>query len=633
MTLLTLSLLLLTPPLANPQEKGNYFTITVEDDQTGRGVPLVELRTVNNVRYYTDSNGVVAFREPGLMNGRVFFSVKSHGYEFPKDGFGYRGVAMDVKEGGSARLKIKRLNVAERLYRVTGAGIYRDSILVGKSVPLKEPLLNAQVFGSDSVVNAVYRGKYYWFWGDTNKPGYPLGNFQVTGATSELPGRGGLDPGAGVNFTYFVGKDGFARPMSALPGEGPTWIEGLTTLRDEAGRERVLATYMKIRAPLEVYGRGLVQFDDEKQRFEKVAEFDLQAPVYPGGHPFQRTEGGVSYVYFGNPFPLVRVRAEAKTLRDLSKYEAFTCLKEGSRFGRPELDRVADGSLHFSWKRNTPEVGPKEQAEFVKKGMLKSNEVLLPLQDVDSGMPVQTSSGSVNWNAYRSRWVMLAVQLAGSSFLGEVWYAEADTPLGPWVYARKVVTHDRYSFYNPKQHPLFDAKGGRLVYFEGTYSHTFSGNAEQTPRYDYNQIMYRLDLADDRLTLPVPVYRQPCSGDNAAFRLGRTSDTSGMQEIAFFALDRPRPGSVPVYAERVGQAEWCLKTKKNPTAKQTPIFHALPDVADKSPATSECLYEFVHADGRRHYTTDSAWSGPGYRRTREPICRVWKNPHPKVHLP
>ena len=30
---------------------GKYFKITVVDEQTGRGVPLVELRTVNGVRY------------------------------------------------------------------------------------------------------------------------------------------------------------------------------------------------------------------------------------------------------------------------------------------------------------------------------------------------------------------------------------------------------------------------------------------------------------------------------------------------------------------------------------------------------------------------------------------------------
>ncbi|MEZ6059256.1 MAG: hypothetical protein R3C19_02730 [Planctomycetaceae bacterium] len=57
------------------------------------------------------------------MNQQVFFHVASHGYEFPADGFGYHGTRVKTVPGGSATLKIKRTNVAERLYRVTGAGI------------------------------------------------------------------------------------------------------------------------------------------------------------------------------------------------------------------------------------------------------------------------------------------------------------------------------------------------------------------------------------------------------------------------------------------------------------------------------------------------------------------------------
>ena len=62
---------------------GECFMIKVVDDQTGRGVPLVELRTTSNVRYYTDSQGIIAFCEPGLMNQQVYFEVFSHGYECP----------------------------------------------------------------------------------------------------------------------------------------------------------------------------------------------------------------------------------------------------------------------------------------------------------------------------------------------------------------------------------------------------------------------------------------------------------------------------------------------------------------------------------------------------------------------
>src|SRR5260370_38096420 len=168
-----------------PQNPPRPFAIIVVDDQTGRGVPLVELRTVNNIRLVTDNNGVVAFGEPGLMNQRVFFHVSSHGYEFPKDGFGIRGQALQISPGSEATLRIKRINIAERLYRVTGGGIYRDSLLAGRKVPLKEPALDSQVLGSDSVLNGIYRGKIYWFWGDTNRPTYPLVKFHVTGAPSE----------------------------------------------------------------------------------------------------------------------------------------------------------------------------------------------------------------------------------------------------------------------------------------------------------------------------------------------------------------------------------------------------------------------------------------------------------------
>src|SRR6476620_11053615 len=70
---------------ANPAA---YFTIEVVDEQTGRGVPRAELETCYHVRFYTDSAGLVAFNEPGLMNCKVFFTVTSHGYEFPKDMFG-----------------------------------------------------------------------------------------------------------------------------------------------------------------------------------------------------------------------------------------------------------------------------------------------------------------------------------------------------------------------------------------------------------------------------------------------------------------------------------------------------------------------------------------------------------------
>ena len=41
-----------------------------------------------------------------------------------------------------------------------------------------------------------------------------------------------------------------------------------------------------------------------------------------------------------------------------------------------------------------------------------------------------------------------------------------------------------------------------MIYPERSYVNTFSGNPHPTPYYEYNQIMYRLDLSDPRLKLP-----------------------------------------------------------------------------------------------------------------------------------
>jgi hypothetical protein len=475
------------------------FAIEVVDEATGRGVSLVELTATSGVTYVTDSAGLVAFDDAVLMNQRVFFHVKSHGYEFAADGFGMRGVALEAVPGGSARIKIKRLNIAERLYRVTGEGVYRDSVMLGREPPIKSPLLNAKVSGSDSVMNAQYRDRLYWFWGDTNWPAYPLGLFHTPGATSRLPAKGGLDPARGVNLEYFMGDNGFARATAKMPGEGPTWISGVAVLRDASGRERMLCGYSKIKPPLTVYRRGIAEWNDEANEFRLVSEFDAAAPLFPDGHPLLVREGDAEYVYFASPYPLVRTRATAESYKDLASYESFTCLAAGSTLAEPVIDRDESGRVRYAWKRGTPPVDGRQQAKLVREGKLRPDEGWLKLRDSGSGKEVIAHAGSVAWSAYRKRYVMIAVQIFGTSMLGEIWYAEAEAPIGPWTSAVKIVTHDKYSFYNPKQHPYFDQEGGRVIYFEGTYTHTFSGNEQRTPRYDYNQIMYRLDLADERL--------------------------------------------------------------------------------------------------------------------------------------
>ena len=494
--------LLTAPTLRAGADAGRYFTIEVVDAQTGRGVPMVELRMTNSIRYWTDSAGRVAFHEPGLMGREVFFGVSSHGYTYPADGFGSRGKRLRTTPGGKARIKVTRTNPAERIYRITGGGIYRDSVLLGLRVPTKKPVLNGRVMGQDSTQAAVYRGKVYWFWGDTQRESYPLGNFATAGATSELPPKG-LSPDVGVDLTYFVDAKGFARKMAPMTAKGMIWIDALMTLPDKTGRQRLLCHYSRMKSLGERTEHGMMVFNDTTATFEKVAEFPARARLAPAGQALGVTVKGVRYIYFTPAgYPLVRVRADWDSVMTPKAYEAFTPLKPGSAFGTqaPEVHRGADGKTVWSWQADTAAVDPAGQERLVKAGKIRRDEAPLTLRDVETGKAVRPHRGSVRWNAHRRRWIMICCQSGGSSsYLGEIWYAEADAPEGPWGKARKIVTHDRYSFYNPVHHAFFDAKGGRIIYFEGTYTRTFSSAPQATPRYDYNQIMYRLDLDDPRL--------------------------------------------------------------------------------------------------------------------------------------
>jgi hypothetical protein len=482
------------------------FAIQVVDDQTGRGVPLVELRTVSNVRYYTDSAGFVAVDDPALMGQAVYFNVFSHGYERVADGFGKRGQRFEVTPGGSGQIKITRRNIAERLYRITGEGIYHDSVVLGRPVPIKKPLINALVTGQDSTQRAIYKGKIHWFWGDTNRMAYPLGHFGTAAATSDLPSNGGLDPSAGIDLDYLVGDDGFSRPVFEKEGNHPVWLDGLMVLKGPDGAERLVGMAAVVKGVSETVARRLSVFDDETGMFQTLKDVPLDAPLYPASHPLAVDVDGVPYLYGGVTFPNVRWKADWAAVQDLSGYEAFTCLAPGERFKRDQtkLERDSVGKLVWAWKRDTAGLGHRQLRQLVDAKLIRADEAWPLTMDVETKKPVSLLIGSVAYNRYRRKYAAICTEHGGkSSYLGEIWYAEADRPEGPWPWARKVVTHDRYSFYNPVQHPFFEQDGGRVIYFEGTYVTTFSREDEDaTPRYDYNQVMYRLDLSDPRLALP-----------------------------------------------------------------------------------------------------------------------------------
>ncbi len=645
---------------ASPDD-ARFFAIRVVDAATGRGVPLVELKTPHEIRYYTDSAGRVAVREPGLMGERVFFKVRSPGYRMPKNGW-FRGFRVRLTPGGSKTVEIHRAQPAQRLYRVTGAGIYRDTVLLGKATPVEHPLLNAGVAGQDSVVNTIYRGKLYWFWGDTKRASFPLGNFQVTGAVSRLPGDGGLPPSKGVNLDYFADGEGFVRKMCPMEGSDPVWIRGLMVLSHE-GEPTMVCHYAQMKSLGEKRRQGIAVWNDEKEVFEKRTEFPLDAPLHPFRNPIRVQVDGAEWFYFSCPYPVVRVRATLDHILDPKKYQAFTCLKPGARWDAddPPIERDASGDPVWGWKADTARLhgrpgrpfseGTESSAEkpstdavarfrenydrerFLRsKGKLSSDAGLVHLRSAKTGEPAIVQRASVYWNDYRKKWILIGNGL-GPTSLGDVWYAEGDTLLGPWVYARRVATHGHYSFYNTKQHPYFDQDGGRTVYFEGTYSARFSTkNVRPTPRYNYNQLMYRLDLTDEALSLPSPVYEAEAHG---ATRYGTAADfeerVPAAGKVPFYALPPHRKREGTVVVRRVdtdGGTSLQVGEGKAEASGETVAFRALPRNAENADGSETVpLFEYRHRErGTRRYRPPARAPDGPYEQAKEALCRVWPSP-------
>lgn len=447
---MTRALILILAPLLHAAEP---CRVEIVDKENGWPVPLVELRTTHEQRFVSDNAGLIAIDDPDLLDRAVWFHVKGHGYGVKKDGFGYEGIRTSPVPGGTIRIEVERRNIAKRLGRLTGGGLFAESMKLGETSPLPE----SGVFGCDSVLMTHYDRKLFWLWGDTTAPGYPLGIFQSTAATTSLKPIKDFKPPLLLPFHHFRDDEGKIRGVAQIPGEGPTWLTGMISLPlEEGGAHTLVATYSKIKGHLEEYEIGLCEwsllhpcsFTGHRILWK---EGDGEKGLIPRGHPFMWEDpAGTRWVLFGDPFPTMRCPADLAGWHDQKKWE--------------KVDLPANP------------------------------------RSAEDGSEVKPHRGSVAWNPFRKKWITVFTQHFGKpSAFGEIWYAEADVPTGPWGKAVKILTHDNYTFYNPRIHPELVPDDANFIVFEGTYTAEFADRPNPTPRYNYNQILYRLDLDDPKL--------------------------------------------------------------------------------------------------------------------------------------
>jgi hypothetical protein len=428
------------------------FRIEIVDKENGWPVPLVELETVHGVKFVSDNSGLIAFDAPEMMGNETWCSVRGFGYGVPKDGFGFEGVRFTPRSGGHLRVPVDRRVIAKRLGRITGAGIFSESQKLGAEQDWQE----SGVVGCDSVQNAVFDGKLFWLWGDTSLAKYPLGIFDATAARATLRPLDRFEPPIRLRLDYYRDPAGAPKPVATMPGSGPTWVTGVACVPDAAGAPKLVGTFLKITPPLAAHKAGLCVWDSDAERFSELKTIWEQSGDEPRnqrlleGHAVEwQDAAGKRWLLFGNPFPRVRCPATFEAWADPKTWEPL--------------------------------------------------EAPTVLQD-ESGTQVVPHSGSIAWIPRRQRWVAIFMEKFGKpSAFGEIWYAEAESPLGPWGTAVKVVSHDNYTFYNPRIHAEFNERDSPILIFEATFTRQFADHPAPVARYDYNQVLYRLDLDDAAL--------------------------------------------------------------------------------------------------------------------------------------
>jgi hypothetical protein len=258
-----------------------YFRISVVDSQSGRGVPLVLVRTGDYVQLYSDSAGNIAFHEPGLMNQPVWFSVLADGYNLSSsvvanptvqtyDAPYDVGVVLLTTSGGSATVVMDRVQHAERAYRLTGGGLYRDSVLTGDEAAIPASVLTRAVvdvpsgsIGQDTLQLATYKNLTLWLFGDTVCPRSARQNncngtgMYTVGAYGCLPNGdhdGNCNPAAPPRLDYIAENttapwtDGtFHHPQKIAPIaplDQNTWIAAVSVIKSGSD-EALFAAYYK----------------------------------------------------------------------------------------------------------------------------------------------------------------------------------------------------------------------------------------------------------------------------------------------------------------------------------------------------------------------------------------------------
>ena len=197
---------------------------------------------------WSDSQGMVAFCDPDAVGRSIAFTVTSDGYTLPSG----PTVTLAATAGGAARVTLARRYAGERLYRATGQGIYRDSVLLGSSRrrPPRRTSTGLWAMGQDTPSTFVYAAAGTRSAGCTDCAAHFPVQLDTSGATSPLA-RANFSPDLGRTPRTSSIASGFSRGIvdtaadpsaaSAFSGAGSAWTDRQRGRR-ERGASQVFGT-------------------------------------------------------------------------------------------------------------------------------------------------------------------------------------------------------------------------------------------------------------------------------------------------------------------------------------------------------------------------------------------------------
>ena len=205
---------------------------------------------------------------------------------------------------------------------------------------------------------------------------------------------------------------------------------------DATGRERLVCHYAHMESLEKMLGHGLAVYDDDA-RPNSSGSGDAgpggPAAVPRPGPSGPARDGGVEYLFLGEVFPIVRVPAEVEAVLDLDRLRGLDLpgepgLEPRRLAGKARRRRAASAlggrrGVARSSQHGAQADRARAQSSPTRPG--SSRRTSIP------GQPVTMHRGTVSWNAFRRRWILIATEIGGTSQLGEVWYAEAAEPTGP----------------------------------------------------------------------------------------------------------------------------------------------------------------------------------------------------------